>query len=422
MLNIESYKRQEITLILLNMAVLAALFVVHIVFLFEIGYPSKFLLITLAARFILLIIELIWLQTVMENVSPKTIKIHSHISIWLNIIFAFVASSFGGTPDSHYSVLMVIPIIQAAYIFNLVKTIGIVTITIILTFLEVWLFFQQRPPIDYGEFFEAATVSLILLVVGIVVWLLVRNLRGEESKLQESLNELRETQARLVSEEKLAAIGQLSSAIAHEIRNPVAMIASSLAMASKQAENSPLRQEMFDIATQESSRLETLTDDFLAYARTKEPEIKLNNVCETLEYVAGLAKARLAEKNISTQIICDKDFSAEFDASQIRQALLNLVLNAADASAQNDIIKIGVVKENKLTKLFVENSGEAISAEIAAKIFEPFFTAKPKGTGLGLSIVRNIARSHSGDILLEKNENGCVRFSIILPKTLNGDK
>ncbi|MFZ1806608.1 MAG: histidine kinase dimerization/phospho-acceptor domain-containing protein, partial [Cyclobacteriaceae bacterium] len=321
------------------MAVLAALFAVHIVFLFEIGYPSKLLLFTLSARFILLITELIWLQTFTNDVSPKTVKLHSHLSIWLNIIFAFVASSFGGTPDSHYSVLMVIPIIQAAYSFNLLKTIGIVAVTIILTFLEVWLFFIQRPPIDYGEFFEAATVCLILLVVGIVVWLLVRNLRGEESKLQNSLNELRETQVKLLSEEKLAAIGQLSSAIAHEIRNPVAMIASSLSLASKQADDSPLRKEMFDIATQESRRLETLTDDFLAYARTKEPEIKVNNVCETIEYVADLAKARLAEKNISIRIICEKSISAEFDALLIRQALLNLVMNAADATAQNDRIK-----------------------------------------------------------------------------------
>ena len=214
MLNIESYKSQEIALILLNMGVLAALFFVHIVFLFEIGYPSKSLLATLAVRFILLIFELLWLQKLTEVTSPKIFSIHSNISIWLNITFAFVASIFGGTPDSHYSVLMVIPIIQAAYNFNFGKTIAVVAVTVILTFLEVWIFFQQEPPIDYGEFFEAATVSLILLVVGIVVWLLVRNLRDEELKLQTSLNQLKEMQAKLVSEEKLAAIGQLSSSIA----------------------------------------------------------------------------------------------------------------------------------------------------------------------------------------------------------------
>lgn len=415
MLKIESYKHQEISLILLNIAVLAALFVVHITFLFEIGYPSKFLLLTLAVRIVILIFELIWLQKITENFSPKAISIHTHFSIWLNIIAAFIASIFGGTPDSHYSVLMIIPIIQAAYRFNLLKTIGIIIVTIILTFLEVWIYFQRNPPIDYGEFFEAATVSLIFFVVGFVVWLLIGNLREEETKLKESLVELKETQTKLVAEEKLAAIGQLSSAIAHEIRNPVAMIASSLELASKQGENTPLRAEMFDIAAQEASRLETLTSDFLSYARTKEPEIKTNNVYQMLEYVTSLVKAKLAENTIIVEIFCQKDLSADFDATQIRQALLNLVLNASDAVAKNGKIKIGVFKENGFIKLFVENNGEKIPEEILPKIFDPFFTAKPKGTGLGLSIVKSIARSHKGEVALAKNENGEVRFEILLP-------
>ncbi len=416
MINIESYKRQEIALILLSMGAVSALFLVHIIFLFEIGFPSGFLLSTLAFRFIILIVELLWLQRVSVNIDNNKLTLHTHFSIWLNIVFAFVASIFGGTPDSHYSVLMIIPIIQAAYRFNLLKTLAITAVTMVLTFLEVWIFFQRKPPIDYGEFFEAATVSLIFLVVGFVVWLLVGNLREEETKLKLSLEELKEMQAKLVAEEKLAAVGQLSSAIAHEIRNPVAMIASSLEMAARQSENSPLRAEMFEIATQEASRLETLTSDFLAYARTKEPEIQTNSVRDTLEYVASIAKARLTEGGISLEIICDADITTRFDAPQIRQALLNLILNAVDATKRNGNIKMGCNIENNQMKLFVENTGEVISDDILPKIFEPFFTAKPKGTGLGLSIVRNIARSHKGEITLATNEPGRVRFEFILPK------
>ncbi len=412
---IESYKRQEVSLILLNIAVLAALFVVHIIFLFELGNPSVFLLLTLAVRFVILIFELIWLQKLNETVNPKLLKVHTQISIWLNIAFAFIASIFGGTADSHYSVLMIIPIIQAAYYFNLTQTIGIIAVTIVLTFLEVWIYFRRKPPVDFGEFFEAATVSLIFFVVGFVVWLLVGNLREEEAKLKESLSELKETQAKLVSEEKLAAVGRLSSAIAHEIRNPVAMIASSLEMAVKQKENSPLRAEMFEIAAQEATRLETLTSDFLSYARTREPEKKTNNIYETLEYVASLVKAKLAEKKIQIEVLCEKDLTADFDASQIRQAMLNLVLNAAEATVNQGRIKIGGQKAERVVKLFVENDGAMISGENGEKIFEPFFTDKPKGTGLGLSIVRNIAHSHKGEIILANNEKGKVRFEILLP-------
>lgn len=416
MLNLESYKRQETALILINIAVLAALFVVHIIFLFQLGSPSNVLIVTLSIRFIILIFELIWVQKTTSQTPTKQLRIYTHFSIWINISFAFIASVFGGAPDSHYSVLMIIPIISSAYHFNLWQTISIIAVTVFLTFLEIWIFFQQKPPIDYGEFFEAATVSLIFFVVGFVAWLLVGSLKDEEEKLKESLAKLQDTQAKLVAEEKLAAVGQLSSAIAHEIRNPVAMIASSLAMASKQPENSPLRQEMFDIATQEASRLEILTTDFLAFARSKEPVLQNENVCEMLEYVASLAKAKSAEKDVKMEVVCQKELTGNYDASQIRQALLNLVLNSIDAVEGNGLIKIGAEIGNEKLKFWVENNGEKIPDEIAEKIFEPFFTAKPKGTGLGLSIVRKIARMHKGDIFLANNENGNVRFEIVLPK------
>lgn len=413
MQNIESYKRQETALILINFAVLAALFVVHIIFLFQLGSPSNVLILTLSIRFIILIFELVWVQKISIQTSSKHLMVYTHFSIWVNISFAFIASVFGGAPDSHYSVLMIIPIISAAYHFKLWQTLSIISVTIILTFLEIWIYFQQKPPIDYGEFFEAATVSLIFLVVGLVVWLLVGYLREEERKLQHSLVELRETQAKLVAEEKLAAVGQLASSIAHEIRNPVAMIASSLAMAEKQ--QPPIKEEMLDIATQEAKRLETLTTDFLSYARTKLPEMKETKISDVLDYVASLIKAKSEEKSIDLSVVCNENLLAKIDSTQIQQALLNLLINALDATNENGKIVLGAEKETENLKIFVENNGEAISGEIEDRVFEPFFTAKAKGTGLGLAIVNNIVQSHQGKVYLAKNKNGCVRFEILIP-------
>jgi signal transduction histidine kinase len=413
--NREIFKRQESVLILINMTILGALFAVHVGFLFEIGVPSRWLLIILTGRFIVLVIELLWVQKFSEKADSKLIGAHTHFSIWLNITFAFIASIFGGAPDSHYSVLMIIPVITAAYRFNLFKTLGIVAAVIALTILEVRIYFWRKPPIDFGEFFEAATVSLIFLVVGIVVWLLVNSLREEQSKLKLSLEQLKAMQTRLLAEEKMAAIGQLSSAVAHEIRNPVAMISSSLKMAEKQPNDSPIREEMFNIAAEEANRLEILTTDFLTYARAKEPNLKPLNINEILEYMGSLAKARMAEKNLKLEIVCRENPTAEIDAMQIQQALLNLLVNAIDASPEKGKITIGSKNEGETLTLYVENEGEKIDEEIAAKIFEPFFTAKPKGTGLGLSIVQSIARSHGGEIKLAKNDDGKVRFEIEIP-------
>ncbi|HQZ94759.1 MAG TPA: ATP-binding protein [Pyrinomonadaceae bacterium] len=412
MTNIKTYKEQETVLILLNIAVLAALFFVHISFISLLGRPSLLLLVTLATRFVILVVELLWLQRLPLDSPASYVNIHVFVSIALNITFAFAASISGGTADSHYSVLMIIPILSAAYRFDLARTLAVTAVTIVLTFFEVWLFFRAHPPVDVSEYFEAATVSLIFLVVATVVWLLVGSLRREEEKLGRSLEDLRILQEKLVAEEKLAAVGQLSSAIAHEIRNPVSMIASSLKMAEKHEPGSAIRLEMFNIATEEAKRLETLTTDFLAFARTKEPELKSVLVHQTLDYIAGLAKARLVEKSLTVEVLCDQELSFMMDETQMQQALLNLLTNALNAAAPNGKIHLGAYKDGARSILFLENEGSAIPEDIAPRIFEPFFTNGVKGTGLGLSIVRNIARAHGGDVFLAANENGKVRFEI----------
>jgi signal transduction histidine kinase len=408
---VETYKRQETALILLNIAVLAALFFVHIVFLSILGRPSSSLSITLAVRFVILIFELLWVQRLTEG-SERFIAFHTHLSILLNITFAFLASIFGGTADSHYWVLMVIPIVSAAYRFNLLRTMLVAATAILLTFVAVWLYFREHPPVDVSEYFEAATVSLIFLVIAVVVWLLVGDLRTEEEKLSNSLDDLRFVQEKLVAEEKLAAIGQLSSAIAHEIRNPVSMIASSLKMAEGREPGSPIRQEMLDIATVEAKRLETLTTDFLAFARSKEPELRPVTVRDSLEYLAGLSKARQAEKGLELELRCSDSLIFTMDTSQMQQAVLNLVMNAINATPSGGRVTIGAEERGDESVLYVENTGGRIPGEITSKIFEPFFTSGDSGTGLGLPIVRNIARAHGGSVYLASNENGNVRFEI----------
>lgn len=411
MSSVETYKRQESVLALLNLAVLASLFFVHILFLSVLGRPGWLLLITLAVRFAILIVELVWVQRLTAE-SEGLITAHIHLSVLINIAFAFLASILSGIPDSHYSVLMIIPIITAAYRFGRLKTMVVVFIAIGLTMLEVWLHFRSSPPVDVSEYFEAATVSLLFLVVAIVVQLLVGDLRREEEKLNESVSELRRLQQRLVEEEKLAAIGQLSSAIAHEIRNPVSMIASSLKMVEGRGPGSEVAREMFSIAATEAKRLETLTGDFLAFARTKEPRMKATPVRASLDYLAGLSKALAEEKGVSIEVEGSDTLEFNMDADQIHQALLNLLTNALRATPRGGRVIIGAGTIDGRPALYVENTGPKIPHEDVSKIFDPFFTSAAKGTGLGLSIVRKIARSHGGEAWLAENEEGRVRFEI----------
>jgi two-component system, NtrC family, sensor histidine kinase HydH len=399
MANIESYKNQETTLILMNFAVLAGLLFIHVCFITTLGPPRMALLLTLFARSVLLVFELLWVQRSSADISETAVNTHIWFSIVVNIAVAFFASVFSGEANSHYSVLMIIPIISAAYRFKLPATIFVTAVAIALSFLQIFLHYRAFPPADITEYFEAATVSLLFLVVAVVVKLLV--------------NDLHRVQDKLVAEEKLAVIGELSSAIAHEIRNPVTMIASSLKMAEAQPENSAIRQEMFQIASQEAKRLENMTTDFLAFARVRKPALSSASVSECLNYIVGLTKAHFTEKELELELICDESLTFEMDSSQMQQALLNLLMNAIKATPRNGKIELGAKKVGDRSVLYVNNEGEQIADDIAPRIFEPFFTSGNGGTGLGLAIVRNIARAHGGDIYLVENRKGSVQFEMI---------
>jgi PAS domain S-box-containing protein len=232
----------------------------------------------------------------------------------------------------------------------------------------------------------------------------------------------RETMARRESEqrgrhsERSEEIGRLAFGLAHEIRNPVAIIARSLAAAKHSGVPSEIREEMLDIAVQEAKRLERLAGDFLSYARPSPPQKRPTSPRSTLNYVIAVLKARAAQEEISLSSECQEDHPISIDAFQMHQALLNLASNALDAVSKSGSVFLRGASEEKRFLFSVENSGDAIPDAETSRIFEPFFTTKPKGAGLGLSIAQNIVRAHGGDISLTSNHAGCVRFTVILPR------
>jgi signal transduction histidine kinase len=262
---------------------------------------------------------------------------------------------------------------------------------------------------------EAGTISLIYVIVGVLVWTLVNHLRSNAAALTKSLAELEQTKERLLMEEKLAAVGRFSSAIAHEIRNPVAMISSALSTGFSGTLGPAERQEMFEIAAKEASRLEKLTTDFLTYARPHPPVAHPADMAESIEYVADLCRPHAAEKAVAVLAETSNGLHANFDGGQIQQALLNLVMNAIEASPSGGVVVLRGDRRDGLVSVDVENASGPIQDDAVDRIFEPFFTTKPAGTGLGLAVARNIARAHGGDLVLSRNQPGSIRFSITLP-------
>ena len=194
------------------------------------------------------------------------------------------------------------------------------------------------------------------------------------------------------------------------------MISSSLATAIRPGQDETEREEMFSIAAKEAERLERLTTDFLVYARPRPVQLARVNVADTLNYVATVARAHAANEGVAIDVAGDSSLEGDFDATQMHQALLNLVLNAIDACNRGDLVKLNAqMNGNGTIRIDVVDPAGPIPAEIVARIFEPLFTTKQGGNGLGLAIARNIARAHGSDIVLRVNETQRVCFSIEVP-------
>jgi signal transduction histidine kinase len=138
------------------------------------------------------------------------------------------------------------------------------------------------------------------------------------------------------------------------------------------------------------------------------------SVADSLAYVADASRAHASKKRIRFELAAPQDLMVRADSGQLQQALMNVVLNAVDASPAGSTIILRSHNGNQKVCIDVENAGPPIPEGVLGRVFEPFFTTKPRGTGLGLAIARNIARAQGGDLVIAANSPDRVCFSLIL--------
>jgi signal transduction histidine kinase len=408
-----SFRRQERLFALLNLFLIGALLALQTISRLVRGRPAAAVIWVLAAGFAVQAVHLTWLHWRIAPLSSSKRRIFTFWSLGFNSALAFWLTFITIRGDTAYYALMLLPVLEAAFRLGLGGTVAVVVLADFICFLGAY-------GLKFGEYIEAGAMSVIYLVTAVLVWLLVNNLREREAGFVRNLKELERTRQQLLSEEKLAAVGRLSRAIAHEIRNPVAMIASSLATAERAGLDESERKEMFAIAAKEAARLERLTTDFLVYARPRAVQISRANVADMLDYIATVARAHAANKGITIRVRAQRDLEGEFDAGQVQQALLNLVLNAIDACSDGDWVNLEAEKNgNAALRIDVIDPAGPIAKETVERVFEPLFTTKQGGSGLGLAIARNVVRAHGGDLVLRRNEPGLVCFSIELPNSFS---
>lgn len=417
----QAFKRQQTAFCVLTLFVIAILLLMHALFAPLLGEPSKAVILILAFSFGVKVWETLWLQNRQEGISAHEARVETAVSAVGIFILAAVLAYLTNRDDTPYFVLLAIPILQCAYHCGLFATSSTVVGAIAMMFAWDWHYFRIHPPTRPTEYLQTGMIAVIFCLTGPLVWFLVNQLNERERSLYEKMIELESAREKLVAEEKLSAIGRFASGIAHEIRNPVAMIASSLATAAYPAADARERDEMFTIAAREARRLENLTTDFLIYARPSPPQRSLTSLGDITRHIADVTRIRAAGKSIEVACRTDDEIYAEIDPSQMEGALLNLSLNALEATPAGGRIELRTRSDGAMACIDVENSGPAIPEPYLPRVFEPFFTTKPGGTGLGLAIARGIAVAHAGDLRVSANGEGAVVFTLSLPTGLPQD-
>jgi len=233
------------------------------------------------------------------------------------------------------------------------------------------------------------------------------------------VTEMQRLEEKLKVEERLASLGRLSVGIAHEIRNPLSSVKMNLAILKKRLAPSGDDLEHFTIAQNEVVSLERVMNELLDYARPSPLTFNYEDPHEVIEEALAIAKTASISNNITiVKNFADAVPPVQLDRGKVHQALLNIFLNAIQASHNGGTIEIETKIVNEPVKTFrivTTDHGEGIRPEELKYVFDPFYTTKQTGTGLGLSIVRNIVKNHNGDISIESEQGKGTNVYIEFP-------
>ena len=223
---------------------------------------------------------------------------------------------------------------------------------------------------------------------------------------------LRRNQETLVQAEKLASVGRLAAGVAHELNNPLSVMLGYLTLHRRNAAGR-LAKDLW-LVEQEAIRCKEIVRDLLDLSRPPsvvDPSpVDLRELCD--EVVNGL---RESGQFPAARVCVEGTGMTAGDRSKLRQVLVNLLKNAAEASGSDGSVRIRVASSASGVEVAVSDSGPGVAPAARARMFEPFFTTKPSGTGLGLAVSRAIARAHGGDITIGQGDVGGALFALCVP-------
>lgn len=230
---------------------------------------------------------------------------------------------------------------------------------------------------------------------------------------------LAEAQQQAVERERLAALGQLAAVVAHEVRNPVAVIFNSVAALRRDAGPGRPR-ELVAVISEEAQRLEEMVSDLLDFARPSTPELRPEPLEQIVRHAVEHAQAASSETAPRIEVEVAPDTPVAFaDARMLHQAVLNLLTNSLQASGRGEAVRVRLdrlLHRGALhARLEVIDRGRGIAAADLERIFDPFFTTKAKGSGLGLAVVKKVVEAHRGELRVASTPGEGSTFTVLIP-------
>ncbi len=230
--------------------------------------------------------------------------------------------------------------------------------------------------------------------------------------------ELREIQQALLQSEKLAAMGRLTSQIAHELNNPIYGIMNTLELLKTEIPPESKRRRILELSLSEIERLSEMLRNMLSFSKPEEEKRRPIKIDELIEGILLVMEKQMREANIKVETSFGEEIPEVMaSTNQMRQVLLNIFKNAKEAMLKGGTLFVRTSKEDKRVLIHIQDTGMGIPEEIKDKIFEAFFTTKQKvkGVGLGLSVCYGIIKDHGGEIKVESEEGKGTTFTISLP-------
>lgn len=320
---------------------------------------------------------------------------------------------------SFFQWLYYVPVVYAANYFGVRGSLSVAAFASIGHLPHLLAAWKTSSELTGNRLAEIVVITIVALVTGLLAdrshkW--ANEVRSATNKLRRAHHELQIRFEQLKRSDRLASVGELSSSMAHEIRNPLSSIRGALGILQQPGIPDDLRSEFLELLSKESGRLEHLLTNLLNFARPRSPDYHSVDIREPLASLMRLVSPTAGQCGIQLRAnIPSRLPSLECDPEQLKQVVLNLVLNAVQAMPDGGEIILVAHPIGSRMLIQVRDQGSGVKEEQLTEIFDPFFTTKENGTGIGLSVAQQIIRQHGGTLTAERNKDRGMTFSILLP-------